>query len=270
MNTSTPKQTSRPGRAVKPKMKPLGTWPSRQWLVGERAVDMATPGPVPQPLTFEARPQQLTIDVGRSALIVVDMQNDFCGPGGWLDSLGVDIAPNRAPIKPLARLVPGLRRAGMPIIWLNWGNRPDRLNMTPGDLRMCTPTGEGIGFGDPLPGSGARVLEKDSWAAAVVDELKQKPQDIRVDKHRLSGFWGTQLDPILRNMGVNCLLFAGVNTDVCVMSTLQDAQFNGFGCVLVEDCCGTTSPDFCTRATVWQVENIYGFVSDSAKILAAL
>ena len=124
--------------------------------------------------------------------------------------------------------------------------------------------------GDPLPGSGAKVLEKDSWSAAVVDELKQKPQDIKVDKHRMSGFWGTQLDPILRNMGVTCLLFAGVNTDVCVMTTLQDAQFNGYGCVMIEDCCGTTSPTFCTEAAVWQVENIYGFVLGSRNILSAL
>ena len=270
MNAPARKPAAKAKRPAKPKMKPLGTWPGRQWLVGEHAVDMATPPPPPRPLSFRARPQRLTVDQVRTALIVIDMQNDFCGEGGWLDTLGVDVVPNRAPIKPLARLVPALRKAGMAVIWLNWGNRPDRLNMTPGDLRMCTPTGEGIGFGDPLPGSGARVLEKDSWAAAVVDELKQKPGDICIDKHRLSGFWGTQLDPILRNMGINCLLFAGVNTDVCVMATLQDAQFNGFGCVLVEDCCGTTSPGFCTESTVWQVENIYGFVTGSAEILAAL
>ncbi len=257
-------------RTAKRNSKPLGTWPGNQWLVGRDAVDLATPAPPTKPLTFEARPQRLTVDLARSAMIVIDMQNDFCAEGGWLDWLGADFSPNRVPIKPLTRLVPALRRAGMPIIWLNWGNRPDRLNLTPGDLRMCTPTGEGIGFGDALPGSGAKVLEKDSWAAAVVDELTQKPHDIKVDKYRLSGFWGTQLDAILRNMGVNCLLFAGVNTDVCVMATLQDAQFNGYGCVLIEDCCGTTSPPFCTEATVWQVENIYGFESDSRNVLSAI
>ena len=269
MNAPKSKPTKR-SRTVKQKFRSLGTWPGNQWLVGQDAVDLAAPRPPVKPLTFAARPQRVTVDVARSAMIVIDMQNDFCAEGGWLDWLGADFSPNRAPIKPLTRLVPALRRAGMPIIWLNWGNRPDRLNLTPGDLRMCTPTGEGIGFGDALPGSGAKVLEKDSWAAAVVDELKQKPQDIKVDKYRLSGFWGTQLDAILRNMGVNCLLFAGVNTDVCVMATLQDAQFNGYGCVLIEDCCGTTSPPFCTEATLWQVENIYGFVSDSRKVLSAI
>ena len=255
MNAPKSKPANRTKKS-KGKLKPLGTWPGNQWLVGQEAVDLTTPTTPVKPLTFDARPQRLTLDIGRTAMVVVDMQNDFCAPGGWLDSLGADFSPNRAPIKPLTKLIPALRRAGMPIIWLNWGNRPDRLNLTPGDLRACTPTGEGIGFGDPLSGSGAKVLEKDSWAAAVVDELKQKPQDIKVDKFRMSGFWGTQLDPILRNVGVNCLMFAGVNTDVCVMTTLQDAQFNGFGCVMVEDCCGTTSPPFCTEAAVWQVENI--------------
>ncbi|MEC7490149.1 MAG: cysteine hydrolase family protein [Pseudomonadota bacterium] len=259
---------AKPARTPKPKL--LGTWPANQWLVGQDEVDMAV-APVPvQPLTFEARPQRLTVDLARSALVVVDMQNDFCTPGGWLDSLGADLSPNRAPIKPLTRLIPALRRAGMPVIWLNWGNRADLLNLTPGDLHICTPAGQGIGFGDPLPGSGAKVLEKDSWAACVVDELEQKPKDIRVDKHRMSGFWGTQLDPILRNIGVNCLLFSGVNTDVCVMTTLQDAQFNGYGCVMIEDCCGTTNPQFCADAAVWQVENIYGFVSDSHEIMSGL
>ena len=269
MNAPTTK-AKKQAKNAKSKSKPLGSWPNNQWGVSQDAVDMATPPADVVPLTFDARPQRLTVDLARTAMIVVDMQNDFCAEGGWLDWLGVDFSPNRAPIKPLTRLVPALRRAGMPIVWLNWGNRPDRMNLTPGDLRMCTPTGEGIGFGDPLPGSGAKVLEKDSWAAAVVDELKQKPRDIRVDKFRMSGFWGTQLDTILRNMGVNCLLFAGVNTDVCVMTTLQDAQFAGYGCVMIEDCCGTTSPPFCSEAAVWQVENIYGFVSDSRTILSAL
>ncbi len=258
--------------AGKSKQKPklLGSWAGNQWLVGQDSVDMTTAATTANPLTFDARPQRLTLDVARAAMIVVDMQNDFCAEGGWLDHLGADFSPNRAPIKPLSKLIPALRRAGMPIIWLNFGNRPDLLNMTPGDLRQCTPTGAGIGYGDKLPGSDARVLEKDSWSSAVVDELKQKPQDIKIDKFRLSGFWGTQLDAILRNINVNCLLFAGVNTDVCVMSTLQDAQFNGYGCVLIEDCCATTSPGFCTEAAIYHVENIYGFVTQSRDILSAL
>ena len=115
------------------------------------------------------------------------------------------------------------------------------------------------------------MLEKDSWAAAVVDELKQESGDIKVDKYRISGFWDTPLDSILRNLGVRTLLFSGVNTDQCVMCTrCTDANFLGYGCVLVEDCCATTSPDYCTEATIFNVKKCFGFVTGSEQILAAL
>jgi nicotinamidase-related amidase len=114
------------------------------------------------------------------------------------------------------------------------------------------------------------VLEKDSWAAAVVDELEQAPGDIRVDKYRISGFWDTPLDSILRNLGIRSILFAGVNTDQCVLHSLTDANFLGYGCILVEDCCATTSPDFCTEATVWNVKKCFGFVTDSGAVIGSL
>ncbi len=142
--------------------------------------------------------------------------------------------------------------------------------MPPNQIHIFKRTGTGIGLGDPLPGSGARVLQKDSWAAAVVDELEQKPGDIKVDKHRISGFCDTPLDSILRNLGTRTILFAGVNTDQCVLHSLTDANFLGYGCILVEDCCATSSPDFCIQATLWNVKRGFGFVTSSAKILQAL
>jgi ureidoacrylate peracid hydrolase len=163
-----------------------------------------------------------------------------------------------------------LRRAGVPIIWLNWGNRPDRLNLSPSLLHVYKPSGRGIGLGDKLPGSGAPVLEKDSWAAAIVDELNPDASDIRVDKYRMSGFWDTPLDSILRNLGLTTLLFAGVNLDQCVMCTLQDANFLGYDCILVEDCAATTSPDFCREAALYNVKQCFGFVTGSAAVVAAL
>ena len=111
---------------------------------------------------------------------------------------------------------------------------------------------------------------KDSWAAAVVDELDQEPHDIKVDKHRISGFWDTPLDSILRNLGTKSILFAGVNTDQCVLHSLTDANFLGYGCILLDDCCATTSPDFCTEATIWNVKKCFGFVTGSAAVIKAL
>jgi nicotinamidase-related amidase len=203
-------------------------------------------------------------------MIVVDMQNDFCAPGGWVDWLGADLSPERAPIKPLQAILPALRANGVPIIWLNWGNRPDRKNLPPTILYVFNPDGNGIGIGGELPGNGAHLLEKDSWSAAVVDELEQLPEDIKVDKYRISGFWDTPLDSILRNLEVKTVFFSGVNTDQCVLHSLTDAHFLGYNCVLVQDCCGTTSPDFCHEATLWNVKKCFGFVTQTADVISAL
>ncbi|WP_422001359.1 cysteine hydrolase family protein [Reyranella sp.] len=240
------------------------------WGANAHEVDMALPTARPRPLRISAAPQNVVVDLRRTAMVVIDMQNDFCAPGGLVDYLGVDVTPDRKPIKPLQKLLPALRKAGVPIIWVNWGVRPDRANMPPNQLHLYKPTGSGVGLCEPVPGKGSPVLQKDSWAAAVVDELEQMPEDILVDKHRISGFWDTPLDSILRNLGTRTVLFSGVNTDQCVLHSLTDANFLGYGCVMVEDCCGTTSPDFCTEATVWNVKKCFGFVTDSGKILRAL
>jgi nicotinamidase-related amidase len=248
----------------------LGLTRGIHWRVDAEHVDMSLPLPPPQPLRIDAAPQSITIDLLRTALIVVDMQNDFCAKGGWVDHLGVDYTPDRAPIEPLCRLVPKLRQAGGTIIWLNWGNRPDLGNMPPNQIHLYKPHGVGIGLGEPLPGSGAHVLEKDSWAAELVDELVPEPADYRVDKYRISGFWDTPLDSILKNLGIRSVLFAGVNIDQCVFCTLTDANFLGYGCVLLSDCCATTSPAYCTEATIFNVKKCFGFVSDSGAVLRAL
>src|SRR6267154_5046306 len=248
----------------------LGLGRQFAWWATEGEVNMAMPAPAPVPVTIPCAPQNVTVDLLRTAVIVIDMQNDFCAPGGWVDYLGVDYRPDRKPIGPLQKLLLSLRKAGLPVIWVNWGNRPDLANMPPNQIHLYKPVGTGVGLGDPLPGNGARVLEKDSWAAAVVDELKQEPDDIKVDKYRISGFWDTPLDSILRNLGVRSILFAGVNTDQCVLHSLTDANFLGYGCILVEDCCATTSPDFCREAAIWNVKRCFGFVTESATIISGL
>ncbi len=249
---------------------PLGLGRSYHWLATADRIDMAQPAPAPVRLDLASTPQAVTIDLRRTAIVVIDMQNDFCAPGGWVDHIGGDYRPDRAPIAPLQKLLPALRQADVPVIWVNWGNRPDLANMPPNQIHLYKPAGTGVGLGDPLPGNGAPVLQKDSWAAAVVDELAPEPQDIMVDKYRISGFWDTPLDSILRNLGIRSILFAGVNTDQCVLHSLTDANFLGYGCILVEDCCATSSPDFCTEATLWNVRKCFGFVTDSKAILAAL
>ena len=251
-------------------MHPLGSGRNHRWLANAEHVDMSDAGPTPRKLTLPSLPQQVTLDLNRTALIVIDMQNDFCTKGGWVDHIGGDVTADRAPIAPLNRLTPVLRQHGVPIIWVNWGNRPDLANMPPNQIHLYKNSGRGTGLGDPLPGGKGNVLEKDSWAAAIVDELAPLAGDIQVDKHRISGFWDTPLDSILRNLGIRTILFSGVNTDQCVLHSLTDANFLGYGCLLVKDCCATSSPGYCTEATLFNVEQCFGFVTDSRRILKAL
>ena len=250
--------------------RPLGSSRNNQWRVSRETVNLMRNPPAPRPITIDAGGRALTLDLARTAVIVIDMQNDFCHSGGWLAQQGVDVAPARAPIEPLNRLLPRLRANDVPVIWLNWGNRPDRLNLSPGLLYVYNSTGDSVGLGDPLPGSGAHVLEAGSWSASIVDGLATRSEDIRLAKYRMSGFPDTALDSMLRNLGVTTLLFAGVNMDQCVLCTLQDAHFLGYDCLLLEDCSATTSPSYCVDATLYNVRQCFGFVTDSEAIAAAL
>lgn len=248
----------------------LGSSARTAWQVSPATANLVRPSLTPRPLTLPTGTRSVTIDLGRTAMIVVDMQNDFCHPDGWLAHIGVDITPARRPIGPLQRLLPALRQAGIPVIWVNWGTRPDRLNLSPALLHVYNPSGRGVGLGDEMPGTGARVLQLGSWSAAVVEDLTIDPSDIQVAKHRMSGFPDTPLDSILRNLGVTTLLFGGVNLDQCVMCTLQDANFLGYDCLLVEDCAATTSPDYCHAATVYNINQCFGFVVGSEALLQGL
>jgi nicotinamidase-related amidase len=251
-------------------VKRLGPSPGNAWRVSADAADLVRTPPPPRPLALAALPKPVTIDLARTGIIVVDMQNDFCHPDGWLASIGVDVAGARAPVAPLAALLPRLRAAGVPVIWVNWGARPDRLNLSPALRHVYDPAGQGTGLGDPHPRTGANVLQDGSWSAAIVDELEQAPADIHVKKHRMSGFWDTPLDSILRNLRLDTLLFAGVNLDQCVLHTLADANFLGYDTILLEDCAATTNPDFCRDATLLNIRQIFGFTLLSAALLEGL
>jgi nicotinamidase-related amidase len=251
-------------------LRPLGSSARNRWSVSETRANLVRQPAPPRPITVQADSKLVTLDLARTAIIIVDMQNDFCHPDGWLAHLGVDIAPARTPIAPLRHLLPVLRRHDVPVIWVNWGNRPDRLNLSPALLHVYKPSGAGVGLGDALPGSGAKVLERGSWSAAIIDELTADPSDIQVAKYRMSGFQDTELDSILRNLGVTTLMFAGINADQCVLCTLQDANFRGYDCLLVEDCTATTSPDYCLAATLYNVRQCFGFVVRSETIAAEL
>jgi hypothetical protein len=114
----------------------LGFGSQYLWQASAHEVDMAMPAPTPVRVSLPSQPQYVTIDLRRTAIIVIDMQNDFCAKGGWVDHLGVDYSPDRAPIAPLQRLLPVVRNAGVPIVWVNWGNRPDLATMPPNQSHL--------------------------------------------------------------------------------------------------------------------------------------
>ena len=262
---------ARPNRSESDeRLSPLGSSERNRWMVSERTADLVRAPIEPRPLTVQTDSKEVTLDLSRTTIVIIDMQNDFCHPEGWLAHIGVDVTPARKPIAPLQRLLPALRGEGVPVIWLNWGNRPDRLNLSPALLHVYKPSGTGVGLGDALPGSGAKVLERGSWSAAIVEELAPDPSDIHVAKYRMSGFQDTELDSILRNLAVTTVLFAGVNADQCVLCTLQDANFRGYDCLLLEDCVATTSPDYCMSATLYNVRQCFGFVVRSEAVTSQL
>jgi nicotinamidase-related amidase len=249
--------------------RPIGSAPAGRWMVNEASVDFVRADHPQRPIELAASPQSIRLDLDRTAFIVVDMQNDFCHPGGWLGTIGVDVAAAREAIEPIRRVLPIIRSHDIPVIWLNWGNRPDRLNLGPSTHHVYDNAGLGPGLGGELA-NGAHVLQLGSWSAAIVDELGDTSNDVHVAKYAMSGFWDTPLDSILRNLGVTTLLFAGVNLDQCVLCTLNDASFRGYGCILVEQCCATTSPTFCVESTLYNIRQCFGFVASDEDLAAAL
>lgn len=216
-----------------------------------------------------ATPQPVELDLSATALVVVDMQNDFLHPDGWFAKKGLDGTAVKAVIPSVKRLVEASRAAGIPVIWLNWGVRADRANLP------ATTVAKGRTFGsptysDPSPSGRGRILVTGDWGAATIDELPMEPADILVHKHRLSGFWDNELDSVLRRRGITTLMFAGINIDRCVFSTLQDANFLGYDCLLVEDACATGSPQFVTDAILYLVRLLHGAVASSGAILTAI
>lgn len=241
-----------------------------RWQFTGEAVDLHRPLLPVRAATLRAEPAPVVLDPSRTALIVVDLQNDFCTPGGWLAGMGVDVSVLAPAVEFSARVVAAARSAGVPVIWLNWGNRPDQANVPPGVAHVYDPEGRGVGIGSRTPGTDSRVLTKDSWGAALVDALTPEPTDIHVDKYRMSGFWDTVLDSVLRNLRVDTLVFAGVNSDQCVYATLIDAACLGYDVVLLTDASATTSPSYCHDATIHNTRQCYGFTTSTPDLLDAL
>ena len=243
----------------------------RRWPIEEDGtIDLTRRPRPPRVVKLNAEARDIKIDLAKSAVIVIDMQNDFFREDGWFGLLGADLSPLYKAIDPINRLLPPMRAADVPIIWVNWGVRPDGFGLPPSVFHEGADTGTGLTVGDMHPTRHYNILARGTWGADVIEELDVREEDLRVDKMRLSGFWDTELDGVLRHMGITTLIFTGVNIDRCVMATLEDAAYLGYDCLLVEDCTSTVHPDFGPEHCKLMIKQLLGFITTSKELIAQI
>jgi ureidoacrylate peracid hydrolase len=217
-----------------------------------------------------ANPEPIKLDIDKTALIVVDMQNTFCKKGGIFDYLGkLDEVKVKRIINNDKKVIDACRDKGIKVVYLRMGYRPDLSNAggpeSPNYYKEL-----GLVAMRVHPKLKGRFLTRDTKDWEIIDELKPQPEDIIVDKHRYNGFTNTELDTVLKVNKVKYLLFIGLATNVCVESTLRDAYFHEYFPILVSDGCGSIGPDFTQEATIWNVTEIFGWVTTCQNLIKTL
>jgi nicotinamidase-related amidase len=215
----------------------------------------------------EARPAAIDIDPGSTALLVIDMQRDFLEPGGFGAALGNDVSQLARVVAPCRDLLRLSREAGLAILHTREGHRPDLSDAPRAKLERAPP---GLRIGDPGPMG--RILIRGEKGHEIVPDLAPEPGEPVIDKPGKGAFYQTDLELMLRNRGVDTLLVAGVTTEVCVHTTVREANDRGLRCIVVADCCGSYFPEFhaAALAMVSAQGGIFGWVSDVAAVRDAL